>query len=256
MQNKNNESTGPRILFLDIETRPMLGYVWDLWDQNIALNQIKDDWCILAFAAKWADSDTVIYFDQSETKNKENDTKLLKEIWKLLDEADIVVGQNSKKFDIKKINARFALNGFKPPSSYRQLDTLQIARKHFAFSSNKLEYLSENLCKVYKKLKHSKFGGFDLWKACLADDPQAWEEMKKYNINDVLSTEELFNVLKVWDNTINYSVYYGEHICKCGSKEFKKNGFAYTNSGKYQRYCCKKCNSEHRDKQNLLKKEK
>ena len=34
----------PRILFFDIETAPMLGYMWSLWDQNLGLNQIKQDW--------------------------------------------------------------------------------------------------------------------------------------------------------------------------------------------------------------------
>ena len=37
-----------------------------------------------------------------------------------------------------------------------------------------------------------------LWVECLKGNKDAWSEMKKYNINDVLSTEELYNVIKAW----------------------------------------------------------
>ena len=106
----------PKILTIDIETAPMLGYVWGLWDNNVALNQIHTDWYILAFAAKWMDSKDVIYFDQRDQKNMEDDKVLLKKIWRLLDEADVIITQNGKSFDEKRINARFILNGMKPPS--------------------------------------------------------------------------------------------------------------------------------------------
>jgi len=55
--------------------------------------------------------------DQRYAKNIEDDSGILREIWKMLDEADIVITQNGRKFDQKKLNARFILNGFKPPSS-------------------------------------------------------------------------------------------------------------------------------------------
>ena len=85
-------------------------------------------------------------------------------MWKLLDEADIVIGQNSKAFDIKKLNARFIIHGMQPPSSYRQIDTKILAKKHFNFTSNKLEYLSDKLNVKYKKQTKRKFSGFEMWK--------------------------------------------------------------------------------------------
>ena len=30
----------PKVLVFDIETAPMLGYVWGLWENNVALNQV------------------------------------------------------------------------------------------------------------------------------------------------------------------------------------------------------------------------
>lgn len=245
-----------KVLLLDIETAPILGYVWGLWDNNVALNQIASDWHILSWSAKWLDAPAsqIIYMDQRNSANIEDDKKLLVKIWKLLDEADVVITQNGKSFDHKKLNARFILNGMQPPSSFRYIDTLILAKKHFAFTSNKLEYMSDKLCTKYKKLKHSEFGGFELWKACLAGNIKAWKEMERYNKHDVLSLEELYTKLIPWDNNLNFNVYSdsSDHKCTCGSKDFVKRGFFYTNSGKYQRYKCVKCGSETRDRKNLL----
>lgn len=152
-----NKYTKPKLLFLDIETAPIEAHVWSLWDNNVSLNQITSDWSILSWAAKWQGSSKVIYEDVRNQKNKRDDSKILKQIWQLMDDADIIVGQNSKRFDVKKLNARFIINGMKPPSSYRQIDTMVQAKKMFGFTSNKLEYMTDKLCKKYKKLKHKKF---------------------------------------------------------------------------------------------------
>lgn len=254
---KNNK---PKILVLDIETAPVLGYVWQLWENNLGLNQIKHDWFLLSFAAKWLGDPPgkVIYMDQSKAKDVENDRKLLDKLWELLDSCDIVLTQNGKKFDIKKIQARFLLNGMKPTSSFRQLDTLVIAKKHFALTSNKLEYMTSKLCTKYKKLSHKLYPGFELWSQCLKGNQSAWKEMKKYNIHDILSLEELYTKLSPWDNSINFNIYNESesHMCTCGSEDFKRNGYAYTSTGKFQRHKCLECGSEVRDRKNLLTKEK
>lgn len=254
------EKREPKILLFDIETAPMLGYVWSLWENNVALNQLQTDWYVLSWSAKWLGSpeNEVMYMDQRDSVNIENDKKILQGIWQLLDEADIVIGQNSKSFDHKKLNARFIINGMQPPSSYRHIDTKRLAKKHFGFTSTKLEYMTDKLCTKYKKLKHSKFSGFTLWRECLANNLQAWKEMEKYNKYDVLSLEELYYKLIPWDNTINFNVYSDsvETVCTCGSSDFDYNGFYYTNAGKYRKYRCAVCGSELRSKTNLLSKDK
>lgn len=255
MNNKN-----PKILILDIETAPILGYVWGLWDNNLGLNQIKTDWFVLAWSAKWygQPAPKIIYQDQRRSKNIEDDRELLKGIWNLLNEADIIITQNGKAFDIKKLNARFILNGFKPPSSYQHVDTKLIASRKFGFTSNKLEYMTNKLCKKYKKLKHARFSGFELWSECLKGNQKAWKEMERYNKYDVLSLEELYQKLQPWDNSINPNLFTEKLTtkCICGSSQFHPNGFKYTSTGKYQRYQCKKCGSEAKDRTNLLTKEK
>lgn len=244
---------GPKILVIDIETSPIISYTWGIWDQNVGLNQIKQDWNIIAFAAKWHGQDELIYSDLRGV-DVHNDKKLLVKIWNLLDESDVVVTQNGKAFDTKKINARFLMHGMTPPSSYKQIDTLILAKKHFGFTSNKLEYMADRINKKYKKLKHDKFAGFELWKECLKDNLKAWKEMEKYNKYDVLSLEELYDNLIPWDNSVNFNLYHDDHttVCTCGSSDFVLNGHTYTSTGKFRRYRCKKCGSELKERNSVL----
>ena len=244
-------SNRPKILIFDIETAPMEVYAWGLWKQNIGLNQIIKDITVLSWAAKWYDEDVVMYEDVSDRKDVRDDKKILKSIWKLLDEADVVVTQNGRRFDQKKLFSRFIQSGMKPPSSFRHVDTLIIAKKHFGFTSNKLEFMTDKLCTKNKKLKHAKYPGFALWKACLNGDKEAWAEMKEYNEMDVLSLEELYDKLIPWDDSITYGLYSEEYSCTCGSTSFRENGYYYTNASKYQRYECTSCGKEYRDKKNL-----
>ena len=250
----------PKVLLYDIETAPILSHVWRLWDQNVGLNQIMSDWHVLSWSAKWLDepASKIMYDDQSKEKDITNDKRLLQGIWKLLDEADIVITQNGKSFDQKKLNARFVLHGMQPPGTYKHIDLKIIASKHFGFTSNKLEYMTDKLCTKYKKLKHNQFPGHELWVECLAGNKKAWAEMKKYNKHDVLSMEELYHVLSPWDNTINFNLYHDQetHACRCGSLSFHKNGFYYTSAGKFQKHKCSQCGRQHRDKVNLFSKEK
>lgn len=242
----------PKILLFDVETAPILGYVWGIWEQNVGLNQIKQDWHLLSWSAKWLGDapNKVMYKDQRHAKDITDDKALLQGIWELLNEADVVITQNGKAFDSKKLNARFLINGMKPPSPYKHIDTRQLARKHFAFTSNKLEYLTDKLCKKYKKIKHEKFGGFELWRECLKGNLEAWKEMEKYNKYDVLSLEELYYVLAPWQTAVDFNLYTktAEYRCNCGSAALQRRGFNMTTSGKFQRYQCRDCGAWFSDK--------
>jgi hypothetical protein len=259
---KKANNKGPKVLIFDIETAPIIGHVWSLWENNVALNQMVSDWHVLSWSAKWLDDppNKVMYDDQRNEKDISNDLRLLKGIWELLDEADVVITQNGKSFDQKKLFARFIINRLPPPSSFKHIDTKLVASKHFAFTSNKLEYMTDKLCTKYKKIKHTKFPGHELWTECLKGNIAAWKEMEKYNKIDVLSLEELYTKLIPWDSSINFNLYHDEEaeVCKCGSSKFAKNGFYYTNVGKFQKYRCsnKDCGAETRDRVNQFSKEK
>jgi hypothetical protein len=253
----------PRVLVLDIETSPILAFVYQLFDVNISVDQIVEDWHVMSWAAKWLGDppDKVMYADTRDTPK--DDSGILSQIWQLMDEADIILGQNSKRFDTKKLNARFLLKGLPPPSSYRHVDTMLLAKSVAAFTSNKLAYTSEQLCTTYKKLEHGKYPGFSLWRECYLNpgNTECWEEMRLYNMHDVLATEEYYLKLRPFDKKINWNAFTETFTnrCACGSTDFKRHERdKVTNSGRFARYICQApgCGAEYHDKGNLLSKEK
>ena len=257
---KASESPAPKVLILDIETAPMEGYFWGLFNQNIGLEMVKQHTTILSWSAKWmhAPETQVMYMDQRNAKSLRDDTQIIKVIHSLLDEADVVVTQNGISFDIPKLNYRFVEAGLKPPSSFKHIDTLRIAKKVFGFDSNKLAHMTDKLCVKYKKLQHGKFPGFALWKECMNGNIEAWKEMEEYNKHDVLALEELYvDHFAKWDQSINFAPFTGElkFRCNCGSDSFHEKGFYYTKKSKFKRFICDNCGKEHRESKNLFTKE-
>lgn len=240
--------TDARILVIDIETSPIALLGWKMFDENFSLDQIEKDWTILSYAAKWLDKPKIFYGDTGGRGKAQvrNDRRLMKPIWVLLNEADIVVAQNGIKFDVRKMNARLIQHGFGPPSPYRVVDTMREARRYFAFTSQKLAYTSKALGDTRVKDEHPEYPGFKLWTACLADDPKAWPVMKRYNIEDILATEEVYKKIRGWiANHPNLGTFMSseEHHCPhCGSKDVEGRGNrVLLQVGVYKRYFCKKC---------------
>lgn len=254
-------NNSPKILMLDIETAPISAHVWGLWKNNVGLNQIDNDWYILTWAAKWLGGEDVYYdalpYHDTYKKEPENDICLLENLAPLLEEADVVVAHNGKHFDIPKINARFLLQGISPPSPFKINDTLQVARKNFNLTSNKLDYLAQHLLGEGKD-KHADFIGHDLWMACIKGNKKAWKEMIDYNVKDVDLLERVYLALRPWDKqAANYGLYLEDTkpVCpKCGGA-MRKDGFHYTSVSKFQAYRCKDCGGWARGRKNLLPKE-
>jgi uncharacterized protein YprB with RNaseH-like and TPR domain len=203
---------------------------------------IKKDWSILSWAAKWQGSKKIHQMDVERMSEK----AMLIGMWNLLDKAEIIVTQNGKRFDEKKLNARFIKHGMTPPSSYRHIDTLKLAKKYFAFTSNKLEYMAKFLETKHQKLKHKKYPGFELWEACLRGVKDAWKQMRVYNKFDVIVLEEVYDKLIVWDPGFRTP-----DKCTCGSTSYKKIGYALLATGRYQRYRCNSCGAEVRDRKKV-----
>ena len=221
-----------RILLLDIETAPNTAYVWGLFKENIPLARIIASGYVLCWAAKWLDGNEVIF-------SKQSDPNMLHRIWALLDEADVVVHYNGRKFDIPTLNKEFIKNDMTPPSPYRQIDLLTVVRSQFKFTSNKLSYVAEYLG-LTKKVSSV---GFETWIACMEGNEQAWNEMEVYNRGDVITLQDLYIKLLPWiKNHPNYSLYKQQTVCpNCGGNHLNKRGTAHTVGGIYQRYRCMDC---------------
>lgn len=234
----------PKILVIDIESSPLVAYVWGLKDQNIGLNQIKEDWKLMAVGAKWLGDPELMYRDLS----KHSEISIINFAWKLLNKADIVITQYGTGFDAPRLNAKFISKGMRPPDPYRHLDTYRIVSRVAQFTSNKLEYLTDKLCVKYKKLSHSKFPGFSLWRECLDGNAEAWKEMQKYNLHDVLSTEELYMKVRAWtpESMPDAFLTNGNRKCRVCGGTINSKGLVSTNKGKWQLLRCKSCKATQR----------
>lgn len=224
-----------KILFLDIETTPNLAYVWGLWKQNVSIGQIVSSTEMLCFGARWYGQKKVIF------KSVHHDGKedMLKEVHRLLDEADVLVGWNSKAFDSKHLKRELLEADMLPPSPYKEMDLMLATKSQFKFPSNKLDYVAQTLG-VGAKVQHS---GFELWLKCMAGDDKAWREMKKYQLQDVNLLVDLYEKLKPWITSHpNVGLYSKQDGCVvCGSTRLQSRGYSMTNAGRYQRYQCQDC---------------
>lgn len=232
------------IVLLDVENSPSVGYCWGKYDQTI--NEFMSDWFMLSFAYKTLGEKTthvkgLIDYPGYKSK-KSDDKKLMQDLWKVLDEADIVIGHNLDRFDVRKANARFLIHGMPPPSPYKTVDTLKIARKVFKFNSNSLDDLGHSLG-LGRKLKHT---GFALWLSCMNGDEKSWHIMKKYNAKDVDLLEKVYYAVRPWA-TSHANVTRGDRdSCpKCGSKDVHKRGLSHTLYTTKQRYQCQSCYGWH-----------
>lgn len=243
--------TKAKVLLVDLELAPYIAYVWGCWKQNIYPDMFISKSFIMCFTAKWLDSPDIIY---KENRNGSDDKEIVQDLYALLDEADIVVGHNAKDFDMSIALTRGLIHNLPPPSPYHVVDTLKASRSHFNFLSNKLSALCEEL-KLAPKGKHKKFPGFELWKECLANNPEAWEEMRDYNIQDVLSLEALYlRLLPYIGGHPNMDMSDGQSlICpKCASSLIQKQGFYNSSVGvAYQRFLCKACGAWSHDKSSI-----
>ena len=230
----------PYKLFLDIETRPNLGWTWAKWETNVI--EFEKHWSILSFSAKWDGGEHItkgLPNYRGYKKGSDDDEQIVRHLWKLLDRAAIIIMQNGDKFDVRKMNARFVYYGIPPPSPYRTVDTLKVARKYFAFDSNKLDDMGEFLG-LGRKMKHE---GFDTWKGCMLGDRHAWSIMLKYNRRDVVLLERIYKRFLPWiANHPNVGMWNIGSCCpKCGSQNLVSRGYQRYKTTKYRSVQCRDC---------------
>lgn len=221
-----------KTLLLDIETSPNTAFVWGLFDQNIPITAIRESSGVLCWSAKWLGKKEVMF----SSVVKDGEKNMLKKIHKLLDEADAVIHYNGTRFDIPTLNKEFLLKGMTPPSPYRQIDLLRTMRSSFRFTSNKLDYVSQQLG-IGEKTKHA---GYQLWIDCMAKKPAAWKKMEQYNKQDVVLLEKAYERVRPWvKNHPNFNLYDGGLCCPtCGGSKYQARGVARTTTATYHRYQC------------------
>lgn len=214
--------------------------------------------CIATYAAKWAHESKVFAKALPDYKGYRpgsyNDRSIVADLWKLFDEADIIVAHNGNSFDIKTIQGRFIIHGMPPPSPTKSIDTKLMVKSVARYNSNKLDDLGKNFFDE-RKIKTD----FDLWEGCINGDPQAWEDMVRYNKKDVILLEKLYLRLRPWaTNHPNLGAFTEvANVCpKCSSTEIVYRGFARTTTQIYRRFQCSVCGGWGRTTKSEKKKNK
>lgn len=247
-----------KILILDVETSPMRSYTWSRWKQNIYLDQTISEWFMISWAAKWLYStETMSAVLTPEEMLQENDGRIVKDLWKLLDDANIVIAHNGNSFDIPKIMSRCIVHQLPPPASYSQIDTKVVSAKQFGFSSNKLDALAG-----YFGIETKIDTNFDLWKRCMLGDSEALSYMEEYNRKDVEILEEVYLKMRPYiKGHPNVALFNNDaytQCVSCGSSNINviPDKLYYTSVGAYDMYRCNDCGAISRGRRTVISRNK
>ena len=232
-----------RVLLFDIETAPMLAYLWGLRHQEyIHHGQVVHDSFMLCWSARWRGEKTIHSGTLTPVEAvAQADERILIDLADLVREADIICGHNVKGFDAKMLKNRLLLLELEDIGPTQKLDTLILARRNFRLASNRLDYLGEVLG-VGRKHKHS---GFDLWKRCYQGEQKALDEMLAYNRQDVvLLGKVLERLLPYCDGVPRLMDGDGSSLdggCPFCGGPVAKDGFYRTNASTFQKVRCSQC---------------
>ena len=227
---------GPEILFLDIETTPLIGPAWKVYDTNL-ITVLEESYMLCATWA-WGRDGEVQY--ERKSKAKGNDKALTGIVWSLMDKADIIIAHNGDQFDVKKIQERMVIHGFGPPSWFATVDTLKASRRKFNRHSHSLGALAKSH-KIALKGSHA---GIGTWLGCMDEDADSWADMKAYSMADIPPLRDYYYKILPWiDNHPNMGHWDTTRpVCRqCGSPDLAPNGTYRTNAGTRQRWACREC---------------
>lgn len=238
----------PKILFLDIETAPAKVYTFSLFKPFIGNDQIIEPSRILCWSAQWYGSKKVLF----RSEYHDGQEVMMQEIRDLLDEADAVVGYNSKRFDVPWLKGEITLAGLEQPSPFQHVDLYQVARSNMRLLSGKLDYLAWRLLNE-RKVTHT---GFQLWIDCMDGDDEtkakAWRLMKKYSVKDTALMPPIYDILRpviksipnhgLWDVPLVEDNREYNYTCpRCGATKVQSRGFSRTTAGVFRRFHCQEC---------------
>jgi hypothetical protein len=230
-----------KLLFIDIETTPIVAMTWGLFNQNISVDQVLKPHSLLCFAAKWR-GDKQLFYHASPKQEGRDFNDMVRAAHRLLSEADAIVHFNGTSFDVPRLNTQFVKLGLPPPPPVPQIDLKKVVMSKFDMTSSKLAFVGPYL-KIGEKVKNS---GWELWQKCLDGNGNAWLEMEKYNKQDVVLLEKLYDRVLPWiDGHPNLNLYVDEKdpVCpSCGSeKPLQRRGYVKTVTNAYVRYSCTSC---------------
>lgn len=224
---------GPKVLYLDIETKPAVVVTFNLWKPILGPQNVLQHPEILCFTYNW-EGQEVQFIGQDEYSYQE----ILGSLRDLLDEADIVVHYNGKTFDIPWIEGELNIAGFQPFSPVQQIDLYRRMKQRSNFINNRMEYMITRFLDDHK-VSHS---GMTLWLGCMENDPESWRIMRQYAMQDTRVLEPFYKRVRGWLLGHPNRASWGDALkCpRCESYSFQRRGMTPGHI-KYQRYQCNDC---------------
>lgn len=141
------------------------------------------------------DEATVIRADDSKYKgrSKIDDSKVVKAIREELNKYNMVVGWNSKMFDVPFINARLSKHGEHPVEPQFHLDLMWYAKgASMRIGSARLD----NVQKFLTPGNHAKTPiSWEKWQLASTFDKEAMDEVIEHNVADVFVTRDVYHHL-------------------------------------------------------------
>lgn len=142
-----------------------------------------------------SDDYTVIRGDEKpyRGKSKIDDSKVVQGIKEELDKYNMVVGWNSKMFDIPFINARLAKHGLAPVTPQFHLDLMWYAKgSSMRIGSARLD----NVQKFLAPDGNAKTPiSWEKWQLASTFDKEAMDEVIEHNVADVFVTRDMYHHL-------------------------------------------------------------
>lgn len=249
-QTQKEVQSSPRILLYDTEvSRDVVEGYGKKWEFKVVKTLRHQE--LMCFAYSWL-GDTVkrkvdgVWVEVPKvhyiSRHDVSYTDLVQKLRDLLDEAHVVIAHNANGFDNKMANRFFIKEGIAPPSPYKSVDTLAVARREFKFQSNSLKDLATYLDLGAKE----SITYADLEDDFMSDNPSQRTKrlMERYNKMDVILLEKIYlkfrPFIKNHPNWGDLSQLDG--VCpKCGSPNLSPRGFLPTRTGLKRRYCCDDC---------------
>lgn len=239
-------------------------------DQNVSHKQLQasaNENTIICISAKWYGEKKVYTFEGENA---------VEEFDKMARKADVCLGKNSDRFDVKYINTARMMQGLAPFPEwmFKREDLEKQLRKYFAFPSQSLDYISSIMgyggkekmefddwvdiknYKLYLQIENScackTLSTVALNSICnvlfrdtrsniVKKGRQALKKMVHYNKKDVTDTEAVFcRVLPYIELKYNVAADKGERVCKtCGSDRLTPLEIITIGKTKYQTFHCR-----------------
>jgi uncharacterized protein YprB with RNaseH-like and TPR domain len=210
-----------------------------LWD--IECTHLKADFgTILCIGYKWLDEDKVyirsITDDKGWQKDPTNDKKVVKDFAKVLQEADVWVTYNGKRFDVPYMQAKLLEHDLPCLPNSPHVDLYFTAKHNIAISRKSLANVSWFLNLENKK---TPVDG-RTWKRAMTGHKKSIQYVEDHCDADVLLLEEAY--LKLRPLVRTHPRVNGRGPCThCGSDRLWRRGFYITTKRKNRRLQCVDC---------------